>query len=129
VALSKGRGVAGLRGPPAAILSLYASTLLDAGARDARLEQLARLTASRYWRSTDEDWERRTTFLFRRAGRYLYAVFPIYRRRYFAAVRIDRSEVPADPTPVWSGLFEVVAVCVFEQDALQIAGRRAADEP
>lgn len=113
--------------PPWGLTGL--ADLLDAGASDARLEQVARLTAAKHWRSDDEEWGRRATFLFRRAGRYLYAVFPIYRRRYYAAVRVDRAELPAAPTPVRSGLFEVVTISVFESDALQIACAKAGEEP
>lgn len=129
--LTRTEGVPPLTTRPATILGLSVglSQFLDVGASDARLEQLARLTAARYWMSTDTDWARSTTFLFRRAGRYLYAVFPIYRARYYAVVRVPRGAIAPDVAPVSPGQFEIVVICVFEHDALKIVSQRIAEEP
>lgn len=107
---------------------LAVASMLDAGATDARLEQLARLTAAKYWRQAhDEDWGREATVLFRPASRWLYAVFPIYRRRYYAVVRIDQQDM-ADAGAIRSDMFEVRGISVFEQDATQAAFAELAEE-
>lgn len=105
------------------------SDMFDAGVPDARLERLARLTAAKYWkRPDDERWGERATFMFRTAGRFLYAVFPIYRGRYFAVVRIRRDAIPPGEEAVHADDIEVMSISVFELDALKIAASDVAEE-
>lgn len=102
-------------------VALAIASIFDAGASDTRLEQLARLTAARYWRQPEEeDWSRQATFLFRTASEWIYAVFPIFRRRYYAAVRV-RKEDTAGTGAVRSDMFEVLGVTVMQEDAMQLA--------
>jgi hypothetical protein len=106
------------------------SAMLDMGATDARLEQLARLTAARYWkRPHDPEWGRAVTFMFRPDGEYLYAVFPIYRRNYHAVVRVARADVPPGEERLKQEDVDVRAVSVLESDALRIASQEVMEEP
>jgi hypothetical protein len=110
------------------VAALYGAA--DAGAQDARLEQLARLKAAKYWRRpSDEDWSREATFLFRTAGEFMYAVFPIFRRRYYAVVRVLREDIADPHAAVRSDHFEVVAISVFEPDALSLATNELSERP
>lgn len=102
--------------------------LLDDGAPQSRLEQLARMTAAKYWRSRGEDWGRRATIIFRPDLKYVYAVFPIWRGRYYVAVKADREDTFAHQTAIRSDMFDVVAVTTLESQALQLACQGAADE-
>jgi hypothetical protein len=99
------------------------SGLLPAGkSTDARLERLARLTASGYWkRPQDEAWGRAATFLFRPLDPHIYAVFPIWRRRYWAVVRVRHADVPPLDIPLGADAVEVVAISVLEHEALLLA--------
>jgi hypothetical protein len=109
-------------------IALAVATLLDAGAQQPRLEQLARLTAARYWRQPNADgWSREATFMFRAASDWMYAVFPIYRHRYYAAVRIDKEDTKGNGA-IRSDMFDVRGISVFEQDALQLACQELMDE-
>lgn len=119
-----------LYGTPASSTGL--SALFDAGASGARLEQLARLTAAKFFgRQQDDDIGRNWTFMFRGQGRYVYAVLPIYRHRYHAVVRIERERttLAGATEPVTAEDFEVQSVSVFEEDALKLATQEVREEP
>lgn len=105
------------------------SSLFDVGASDERLEQLARMTAAKFWKQPqDERWRKEATFLFRTGGRYLYAVFPIFRRNYYAAARVLKEAIPPGDERLSREDVEVVAVSVLEHDALRIACREVMAE-
>jgi len=105
---------------PAELTIDVVADLLDVGADQSRLEQVARLTAAKYWRQPNHpEWSRDATFVFRTSSPWMYAVFPIYRHRYYAAVRIDREDTRGEGA-IRSDMFEVRAISVFEQDALQM---------
>ena len=102
------------------LLSAGVSGILDMGASDPRLERLARLAVAKYWpRQDDEDAARGWVFLFRKAGRYVYMVVPVYRRRYHAVVRFPRRLMTLDG-PGLDDL-DVRSISVLESDALRLA--------
>jgi hypothetical protein len=109
-------------------IRLSAAVLMDAGARQERLEHVARLTAAKYWRRpSDEDWARAATFLFRTASEWVYAAFPIYRRRYYAVVRIAREDTNGNGA-VRSDMFDVRGIAIFEADVLLLACQELSDD-
>jgi hypothetical protein len=108
------------------------SALFDSGVSDARLEQLARMTAAKFFSRQQEDEIGRTwTFLFKGKGTYVYIVLPIFRRRYYAVVRIEglKTTMGGAKESVTAEDFEVQSVSVHESDALRLASHALSEEP
>jgi hypothetical protein len=119
--------------PPVAAQGLL-SSLFDAGASDSRLDQLARMTAAKFWRAvgSDDDLGRSWVFVFAARARYVYIVLPIFRRRYWAVVRIEGvlwTLARESGERLTAEDFETKSISVFKPDALKLACQAVEDEP
>lgn len=89
---------------------------------NAALDQDARLIASSTWRDEDSG----IVAIAPAGGRYVYAVLPIWKRRYWAGVRIEKQDMA---WPLRSDHFETTVITLNEKDAVSLTWQAMRDDP